>query len=147
MAGVDGVRALTEWSLYFLFWLLALLGFLSCRGRRRRRPAMVGELTHMRSMCVGIAETGVDHWSPAKLHKDTFSFIVLLYDQKYQKSSKDFPSLENLPASSPFALFKQPSPSGANIASEPFNRSITMATGSKRSSADSDSLLCHVRLW
>ena len=76
-----------------------------------------------------------------------FYFIVLLHDQKYQKSSKDFPSLENLPASSHFALCKQPSPSGANIASEPSNRSLTIATGSKRSSADSDSLLCHVRLW
>ena len=68
-------------------------------------------------------------------------------DQKYQKSSKDFPSLENLPASSRFAFCKQPSPSGANRASEPSRYSIVTATGSKRSSADSDSLLCHVRLW
>ncbi len=35
-----------------------------------RRPAMVGELTHMRSMCVGVAETGVEHCSPAKNHKE-----------------------------------------------------------------------------
>ena len=68
-------------------------------------------------------------------------------DGVYQKSSKDFPSLENLPASSHFALCKQSSPSGANIASEPSHYSLTMATGSKRSSADSDLLLCHVRLW
>ena len=68
-------------------------------------------------------------------------------DGVYQKSSKDFPSLENLPASSRFALCKQPSPSGANRASEPSSYSIVTATGSKRSSADSDSLLCHVRLW
>ena len=27
---------------------------------------LVGELTHMRSMCVGVAETGVAHISPAK---------------------------------------------------------------------------------
>ena len=67
-------------------------------------------------------------------------------DGVYQKSSKDFPSLENLPASSRFALCKQSSPSGANIASEPSHYSLTMATGSKRSSADSDSLLCHVML-
>ena len=41
---------------------------LACRGRRLRRPA--------------------------KKHKDAFSFIVLLYDQKYQKSYKRaFPSL------------------------------------------------------
>ena len=83
-------------------------------------------------------------WSIPKV---TFFFIVLLNDQKYQKSSKDFPSLENLPASSRFALCKQPSPSGANIASEPSDYSIVTATGSKRSSADSDSLLCHVGLW
>ena len=72
---------------------------------------------------------------------------VLLCDQKYQKSFKDFPSLENLHASSRFALCKQPSPSGANIASEPSRYSLAAATGSKRSSADSDSLLCHVGLW
>ena len=35
----------------------------------------------------------------------------------------------------------------ANIASEPSRYSLTIATGSKRSSADSDLLLCHVRLW
>ena len=63
--------------------MFAVLGFL-----------LVGELTHMRSMCVGVAETGVEHRSPAIIHKDTFSFIVLLYDQKYQKSYKRaFPSL------------------------------------------------------
>ena len=44
---------------------------------------LVGELTHMRSMCVGVAETGVgayddpllsrgEHCSPAKKHKETF---------------------------------------------------------------------------
>ena len=32
----------------FLFWLLDILGLY-----------LVGELTHMRSMCVGVAETGV----------------------------------------------------------------------------------------
>ena len=32
----------------------------------------VGELTHMRSMCVGVVETGVKHCSPAKNHKVTF---------------------------------------------------------------------------
>ena len=33
---------------------------------------MVGELTHMRSMCVGVAETGVEHRSPAMRHEETF---------------------------------------------------------------------------
>ena len=41
----------------FLFWLLTEL-----------RLYTVGELTHMRSMCVGVAETGVEHRSPAKNH-------------------------------------------------------------------------------
>ena len=35
---------------------------------------------------------------------------------------------------------------GANIASEPSRYSIVAATGSKRHRADSDLLLCHVRL-
>ena len=60
------------------------------------------------------------------------TFLVLFTDEKYQKSSKDFPSLENLPASSRFTLCKQSSPSGANIASEPSGNSLTSATGSKR---------------
>ena len=74
-------------------------------------------LTHMRSMCVGVAETGHRGWSlyadgkkqiffilsigctwtlscrgehrsPAIIHKDTFSFLVLFTDEKYQKSYK-----------------------------------------------------------
>ena len=53
-------------------------------------------------------------------------------DGVYQKSHKVVPALCILPASSRFAFFKQPSPSGANIASEPSNRSIAIATGSKR---------------
>ena len=28
----------------------------------------------MRSMCVGVAETGVEHCSPAKKHEETFIF-------------------------------------------------------------------------
>ena len=36
---------------------------------------------------------------------------------------------------------------GANKVPRPSDYSITTATGSKRSSADSDLLLCHVRLW
>ena len=35
----------------------------------------------------------------------------------------------------------------ANKVPRPSDYSIATATGSKRSSADSDSLLCHVRLW
>ena len=36
---------------------------------------------------------------------------------------------------------------GANTLPRPSNHSLAAATGSKRSSADSDLLLCHVRLW
>ena len=36
---------------------------------------------------------------------------------------------------------------GANTLPRPSRYSLTTATGSKRSSADSDLLLCHVRLW
>ena len=49
---------------------------------------MVGELTHMRSMCVGVAETGVEHCSPAKNHKVTFLLLALLNDQKRGKSQQ-----------------------------------------------------------
>ncbi len=31
-------------------------------------------LTHVRSMCVGVAETGAEHCSPAKKHEETFIF-------------------------------------------------------------------------
>ena len=47
---------------------------------------MVGELTHMRSMCVGVAETGVEHRAPAKNHKETFLLIALFTDEKRCKS-------------------------------------------------------------
>ena len=116
---------------------------------KKQYPAIIfwRGLTHMRSMCVGVAETGANIVRPRRYLKKLFFFIVLLYDQKYQKSHKVVPALCILPASSRLALFKQPSPSGANIASEPSNRNLSAATGSKRSSADSDLLLCHVGLW
>ena len=46
-AGVHEVHALTGWKVRFLFFLLAVLGLY-----------LVGELTHTRSVCVGVAETG-----------------------------------------------------------------------------------------
>ena len=73
--------------------------------------------------------------------------VVLFSDEKYQKSHKVVPALCILPASACLTLCEHLSPSGANIASEPSRYSVATATGSKRSSADSDSLLCHVRLW
>ena len=65
------------WRICFFFCLLAILGF-----------CMVGELTHMRSMCVGVAETGVEQCSPAKNHKVTFLLLALLNDQKRGKSQQ-----------------------------------------------------------
>ena len=46
-----------------------------------------------------------------------------------------------------FNTFRRLAATGANKVPRPSRYSIAMATGSKRSSADSDSLLCHVRLW
>ena len=50
--------------------------FFSCHRQSFRAPfgegAAIKGLTHMRSMCVGVAETGVEHCSPAKNHKVTF---------------------------------------------------------------------------
>ena len=64
-AGVGEVCALTGWKENFLFCLLVVFGFY-----------IVGELTHMRSMCVGVAETGVEHCSPAIIHKSTFPVLL-----------------------------------------------------------------------
>ena len=55
-------------ELYFLLFLLAMLG-LYLVGVGAYDDPHGGELTHMRSMCVGVAETGGEHCSPAKKHK------------------------------------------------------------------------------
>ena len=44
-------------------------------------------------------------------------------------------------------FFRRLAATSANKVPRPSNRSLVTATGSKRSSADSDLLLCHVRLW
>ena len=46
-----------------------------------------------------------------------------------------------------FNTFCRLAATGANKVPRPSNHSLTTATGSKRPRADSDSLLCHVRLW
>ena len=55
--------------------------FFSCHRQSFRAPfgegAAIKGLTHMRSMCVGVAETGVEHCSPAKKHEVTFIFSYL----------------------------------------------------------------------
>ena len=101
---------------------------------------IVGELTHMRSMCVGVAETGVEHCSPAKNHKETFLIVFFSLVRKERKGQKE----ESIPL---LISFCRLAATGANTLPRPSDHSIAAATGSKRSSADSDSLLCHVRLW
>ena len=63
-----------------------------------------------------------------------------MYDQKYQKSYKRRSTSYISP---PCRL----AATSANKVPRPSRHSLATATGSKRSSADSDSLLCHVRLW
>ena len=91
-------------------------------------------------MCVGVAETGVDHRSPAKILKVTFLLFALFTDEKRGKSQKE----ESFPLLNSFCRLAATS---ANKVPRPSRNCLTTATGSKRSSADSDLLLCHVRLW
>ena len=76
---------------------------------------------------------------PAKKHKETFLLVFFSLVRKERKGQKEerFPLLNS---------FCRLAATGANTLPRPSRYSITMATGSKRSSADSDSLLCHVRL-
>ena len=60
-AGVNLICSLTGWRVHFCFLLLALLGLY-----------LVWELTHMRSMCVGVAETGVGASTTRTIHNATF---------------------------------------------------------------------------
>ena len=84
--------------------------------------------------------------------------MVLLSDQKYQKSFKrafsppclgDANQRTACIGSFPPLLkntHRRLAATSANKVHRPSRYSITIATGSKRLSADSDSLLCHVRL-
>ena len=76
------------------FFILAILGFYIV-GVGASTTRMVGELTHMRSMCVGVAETGVEHRSPAKNHKETFLIMFFSLVRKERKGQKEesFPLL------------------------------------------------------
>ena len=68
-------------------------------------------------------------------------FIALFTDEKRGKSH--LRGLSSLLKNTPCRL----AATGANKVPRPSHYSIAAATGSKRSSADSDLLLCHVRLW
>ena len=69
----------------------------------------------------------------------TFLIVSFSLVRKERKGQKE----ESIPL---LNTFRRLAATGANIASEPSHYSITTVTGSKRSSADSDLLLCHVRL-
>ena len=64
-------------------------------------------------------------------------FSLVRKERKGQKEER-FPLLNT---------FCRLAATGANKVPRPSDNSLTTATGSKRSSADSDLLLCHVRLW
>ena len=71
---------------------------------------------------------------------DTYLSEFFSLVRKERKGQKE----EGIPLLNTFCRLAATS---ANTLPRPSNHSIAAATGSKRSSADSDSLLCHVRLW
>ena len=73
-------------------------------------------------------------------HKVAFLIVFFSLVRKERKGQKEecFPLLNS---------FCRLAATSANKAPRPSNCSITIATDSKRLSADSDSLLYHVRLW
>ena len=75
-----------------------------------------------------------------KLHYDSSlsEFFSLVRKERKGQKEECFPLLNT---------FCRLAATGANKVPRPSDYSIAAATGSKRSSADSDSLLCHVRLW
>ena len=75
-----------------------------------------------------------------KKHKDTFLLVFFSLVRKERKGQKE----EGIPL---LISFCRLAATGANKVPRPSRHSLATATGSKRSSADSDSLLCHVRLW
>ena len=109
---------------------------------------MAGNNTYAKHVCWRRRDGGINTYAkhcliprrPAIIHKVTFLLLVLLHDQKYQKSYKRRSTSYISP---PCRL----AATRANKVPRPSDHSIAAATGSKRSSADSDSPLCHVRLW
>ena len=65
-------------------------------------------------------------------------FFSLVRKERKGQKEESFPLLNT---------FCRLAATDANTLPRPSRYSLTTATGSKRSSADSDSLLCHVRLW
>ena len=104
------------------------------------QPSPAGNGPICKVNAVGVAETGVEHCSPAKNHKVTFLIVFFSLVRKERKGQKE----ESIPL---LISFCRLAATGANKVPRPSDHSIATATGSKRSSADSDLLLCHVRLW
>ena len=84
-------------------------------------------------------------WSLKSARREKFLYVSSLSEffslvRKERKGQKEecFPLLNT---------FCRLAATGANKVPRPSRYSIVTATGSKRSSADSDSLLCHVGLW
>ena len=75
-----------------------------------------------------------------KMQKDTFLIMFFSLVRKERKGQKE----EGIPL---LNTFRRLAATSANKVLRPSHYSIVTATGSKRSSADSDSLLCHVGLW
>ena len=121
--------------------LLAILGLLSCRGRRYPVSATP---THMLRICVNSHDDPLlsrgEHCSPAKKHEETFSLSYFSMTKSTKSHLRGFSSLLK-------NSFCRLAATGANTLPRPSRYSLATATGSKRLSADSDSLLCHVRLW
>ena len=65
-------------------------------------------------------------------------FFSLVRKERKGQKEESFPLLNS---------FCRLAATGANKVPRPSGNCLTTATGSKRSSADSDLLLCHVRLW
>ena len=65
-------------------------------------------------------------------------FFSLVRKERKGQKEESFPLLNT---------FCRLAATSANKVPRPSNHSVATAIGSKRSSADSDSLLCHVRLW
>ena len=84
-------------------------------------------------------------WSYKSTIKEKYLYVSSLSEffslvRKERKGQKE----EGIPL---LISFCRLAATGANTLPRPSDYSIAAATGSKRSSADSDSLLCHVRLW
>ena len=75
-----------------------------------------------------------------KIHKDTFLLMFFSLVRKERKGQKE----EGIPLLNTFCRLAATS---ANKVPRPSRYSLVTATGSKRLSADSDSLLCYVELW